>query len=126
MTLDGVEVSGDFLLVAVLNIPFIGPNLELCPHADPTDGEFAVVMAGEAHRDAIARHLQHREAERDIGLGVSCWRARRVEIERGDLLHIDDMVFDWPSTGASLDPDRARGAARAGVAGSSNRSGVLE
>jgi len=96
MTLDGVEVSGDFLLVAVLNIPFIGPNLELCPHADPTDGEFSVVMAGEAHRDAIARHLQHREAERDIGLGVACWRARRVEIECGDLLHIDDMVFDWP------------------------------
>ena len=97
MTLDGVSVSGEFLLVAVLNIPFIGPNLELCPHADPTDGEFAVVMADERHRDAIARHLQHRAAERDIGLGVTCWRARSVEIEQGDLLHIDDMVFDWPS-----------------------------
>ena len=97
MTLDGVSVSGEFLLVAVLNIPFIGPNLELCPHADPTDGEFAVVMADERHRDAIARHLQHRAAERDIGLGVTCWRARCVEIEQGDLLHIDDMVFDWPS-----------------------------
>ena len=97
MTLDGVSVSGEFLLVAVLNIPFIGPNLELCPRADPTDGEFAVVMADERHRDAIARHLQHRAAERDIGLGVTCWRARCVEFEQGDLLHIDDMVFDWPS-----------------------------
>jgi diacylglycerol kinase (ATP) len=97
MTLDGVAVSGDFLLVAVLNIPFIGPNLELCPHADPTDGEFAVVLADERHREAIDRHLQHREAERDIGLGVTCWRARRVEMECGDLLHIDDEVFDWPS-----------------------------
>jgi diacylglycerol kinase family enzyme len=96
MTLDGVSVSGDFLLVAVLNIPFIGPNLELCPHADPTDGEFAVVMADERHRDALARHLQHRAAERHVGLGVTCWRARKVEIEQGDLLHIDDKVFDWP------------------------------
>jgi len=97
MTLDGVPVSGEYLLVAVLNIPFIGPNLELCPHADPTDGAFSVVMAGESHREAIAQHLQHRVADRDVGLGVQCVHARCVEIERGDLLHIDDEVFTWPA-----------------------------
>jgi diacylglycerol kinase family enzyme len=96
MRIDDVAVSGEFLLVAVLNIPFIGPNLELCPHADPTDGEFAVVMADEGHRDALERHLQHRAAEQDIGLGVGCWRARCVDIEQGDILHIDDAVFEWP------------------------------
>jgi diacylglycerol kinase (ATP) len=96
MTLDGVAVSGEYLLVAVLNIPFIGPNLELCPHADPTDGEFSVVMASESHRDAISEHLQHRVADRDVGLGVRCFQARCVEIEMGDLLHIDDQVFTWP------------------------------
>jgi diacylglycerol kinase family enzyme len=99
MTLDGEAVSGDFLLVAVLNIRFIGPNLELCPGADPTDGHFAVVMAEERHRDALVRHLQHREAEQEVGLGVKCRRVRRVEIEKGDLLHIDDAVFTWPPGG---------------------------
>ena len=97
MTLDGEQVSGNFLLVAVLNVRFIGPNLELCPSADPSDGHFNVIMADEDHRDALARHLQHREAEQEVGLGVKCHRVRRVEIERGDLLHIDDAVFPWPS-----------------------------
>lgn len=99
LTVDGVPLSGDYLLVAVLNIRLIGPNLDLCANVDPTDGVFSVVLVGEEHRDALDRHLQHRTQERGVSVGLSCLRATRVELTRGDVLHIDDKVFEWPAAG---------------------------
>ncbi len=97
LVLDGKEISGDYLLVAVLNIRLIGPNLDLCPNADPTDGAFSVALVGEEHRAALDGHLYHRTQEGHLSLGLQCLRARNVEIARGDLLHIDDKVFEWLS-----------------------------
>ena len=95
--LDGKPVSGDYLLVAVLNIRLIGPNLDLCPNANPSDGMFSVALVGEEHRAALDGHLYHRTQEGHLSLGLECLRARHVEITRGDLLHIDDKVFEWLS-----------------------------
>jgi diacylglycerol kinase family enzyme len=97
MTLDGAPLSGEYLLVAVLNIPNIGPNLEFCPHTDPSDGWFSVVMVGEEHRPALERLLNSRAEAREAWVGLECRRATRVEMSRGDRLHIDDAVFDWPA-----------------------------
>lgn len=97
LVLDGQAVSGDYLLVAVLNIRLIGPNLDLCPNVDPTDGAFSVALLGEEHRDALDAHLYHRTQQGHASLGFQCLRAHNVEIERGDLLHIDDKVFEWLS-----------------------------
>jgi diacylglycerol kinase family enzyme len=69
----------------------------LCPDADPGDGEFSVLVARESDRHALAAYLHHRTRGRAHALGLECLRARRVEIERGDLLHIDDALHQWPS-----------------------------
>jgi diacylglycerol kinase family enzyme len=56
---DGVRRTDEFLLVVeILNIRSIGPNLVLSAEANPSDGLFCVVMAGEEHREEIARYLQ--------------------------------------------------------------------
>src|SRR5690606_31973966 len=47
ITFDGTTLSGDFVLVEVLNIRSVGPNLVLCPEASPSDGLFSVVVAAE-------------------------------------------------------------------------------
>lgn len=60
LMLDGKPITGDYLLVAVLNIRLIGPNLDLCPNVDPTDGAFSVALFGEEHREALDAHLYHR------------------------------------------------------------------
>ena len=53
---DGVDLSGDFLAVEIMNIGQMGPNLPLAPDAEPGDGFFDVVAIGE-RRSRSARVL---------------------------------------------------------------------
>ena len=41
---DGLDLSGDYLAVEILNIRFVGPNVPLAPDADPSDGLLDVVL----------------------------------------------------------------------------------
>jgi diacylglycerol kinase family enzyme len=51
--IDGERITGDFLLVEIVNIPFIGPQLQVSPDTNPSDGTFEVVLAGEKDRPAL-------------------------------------------------------------------------
>jgi diacylglycerol kinase family enzyme len=50
---DGETIGGDYLLVEIVNIPYIGPQLELSPGSNPSDGRFELVLAGESERTAL-------------------------------------------------------------------------
>lgn len=50
---DGRDLSGDYLLVEVMNVPLLGPRLELSPRSNPGDGRFEVVLVTEAQRSLI-------------------------------------------------------------------------
>jgi diacylglycerol kinase family enzyme len=50
---DGSRISGDFLLVEIMNVPYIGPQLEVSPDSNPSDGRFELVMASASERDAL-------------------------------------------------------------------------
>jgi diacylglycerol kinase (ATP) len=92
LSLDGQTVEGEFLLVQVMNICAVGPNLALAPDADPGDGYFDVVIAGEEHRAALDRYLRHREEGRQARLELPTRRAREVAIDGWDQVHVDDEV----------------------------------
>jgi diacylglycerol kinase family enzyme len=51
---DGRDLSGEYLLVEVMNVPLLGPRLALSPSSDPGDGAFEVVLVGEAGRSALS------------------------------------------------------------------------
>lgn len=90
--LDGQALDGDYLLVEVLNIPSVGPNIMLARGADPSDGAFDVVLAGEAERAQLDHYLRERVAHRPATLGLPRYRARSIELSGWDLLHADDEV----------------------------------
>lgn len=50
---DGRDLSGDYVLVELMNVPLLGPRLELCSTSDPSDGAFEVVLVREAQRGAL-------------------------------------------------------------------------
>ncbi len=50
---DGETIAGEYLLVEVVNIPYIGPRLEVSPSSNPSDGRFELVFAGESERTAL-------------------------------------------------------------------------
>jgi diacylglycerol kinase (ATP) len=93
LRLDGEEITGDFIAVEVLNTRSVGPNLVMSEEADPYDGYFCVVTAGEEHREELTRYLQDRIDGGEGRLALPTRRARHVEIHgRGDT-HVDDEVL---------------------------------
>ena len=111
---DGVDLSGDYLAVEVLNIGTIGPRILLAPNASPLDGTLDLVLVRAEDREALAEFIATRAgAARSPALDTR--RVRRVEMEwpDGDT-HVDDDV--WPHPSASTRPTRVsielRGAAR--------------
>lgn len=102
MTLDGVRTDGQFLLVEVLNTGAVGPNLVLSEDADPSDGVFSVVTAGEEHRDALDGYLLHRIEGRECALALPTQRAREVEIHGVEDAHVDGDLHAGRSHTVSL------------------------
>jgi diacylglycerol kinase (ATP) len=53
ITIDGETSSGEYLLVEIVNIPYIGPRLQLSPTSDPSDGYLELVLARESERSRL-------------------------------------------------------------------------
>ncbi|NOT44934.1 MAG: hypothetical protein HOP14_10075 [Acidobacteria bacterium] len=105
LALDGVPDDGQYLLVEVMIIRSIGPNLVLAHDADPSDGLFSVVVAGEQDRDALMRYFDRRLAANEAGtdgedeeatLRLPVRTARQVTLQSEGPLHVDDRLFDVP------------------------------
>jgi len=92
LIVDGDSIADDFLLAEILNIRSVGPNLVLSPDADPADGYFSVVTATEDHREALAHYLRDLNEGRESTLLLPTVRAREVEIETTEDVHIDDEI----------------------------------
>jgi diacylglycerol kinase (ATP) len=97
LDVDGQRMDGEFLMVEVLNISSIGPNLVLSAEATPSDGVFDVVTAGEEHRDEIEEYLRNRSKGREGRLSLPRRRARRVEVDGWEEMHLDDQVCSGPA-----------------------------
>lgn len=92
LTIDGESVDGDYLLVEVLNIPAVGPAFRLSHAADPSDGAFDVVFAGEAERAQLDHYLRERVARRPATLDLPSRRASSIALAGWDLIHADDEI----------------------------------
>lgn len=92
ISLDGSTITGEFLLVEVLNTPNIGPNLVLSPDATASDGYFSVVIASEEHRNDLHVYMERVIDGQDCSLTLGSRRATRVEMRGRDDIHVDDTL----------------------------------
>ena len=92
---DGEDISGEYILVAALNIPRVGPRVVFAPDADPGDGRLDLVLVGEQDRKALRDHLK---ALRKGDPTPERWPSRRVSrvklVWDFELGHLDDER--WP------------------------------
>ena len=96
VTLDGQDCSGLYLMMGAMNIPFVGPNLELAPEADPGDGYLEVVFLKEDEREKFAAYLDARLAGKPSFLNLDVRRGRRLTVRCAEApIHIDDEI--WPA-----------------------------
>jgi diacylglycerol kinase (ATP) len=92
LTLDGVDLSDEYLLVEVLNMPSVGPNLTFCPHADPFDGALSVVTAREEHRGLLEEYLDTRWRGDPARISLPVVHAWDVELRAATEMHLDDTL----------------------------------
>jgi diacylglycerol kinase family enzyme len=94
ITLDDERISGEFLVVEVLNVPSIGPKIELTADVSAADGVLSVVLLKESDRNALVAYLAARGSGPAAPAGFRSWRVKTIEIAGADRFHVDDRVMD--------------------------------
>ena len=98
ITLDGADLTGEYVLLEAMNIRSIGPNLQLAADADPGDGLIDLVLVADHEREKLSRYLAERIAGKSGVPQLSVRRGRHLRIESDEVrLHIDDDI--WPEHG---------------------------
>lgn len=95
LEVDGVDHSGKYLMVEVMNIRSIGPGLNLNGNADVGDGEMEIVLLGEDKRKAFSAYIKDRissAAHKDYDLPVIKGKSIRMGWE-DEHAHIDDELI---------------------------------
>ena len=94
---DRVELRGDYLVLYILNIPTLGPRLELARDADPGDGWLDLLLVTTAQQEAFARYMDRRAAGKAARCPIAPLRVRRVAIDAWPAASqgsVDDKI--WP------------------------------
>lgn len=96
MVLDGQTYSGEYLMVEIMNIKSIGPNLNMAPSGDFSDGVLDVIAIGEDQRDALLRYIDQRITNgKDMPFFHTPLRAKEIKVNWGGrLMHIDDELVE--------------------------------
>lgn len=94
ITLDGRDISGEYLMVEVLNTPATGSRLRLAPNADPGDGLLDVVCIEEHSRDNLLTYAKATLNEELAELpSVDVHRGKHLELVwDGFPVHLDAKV----------------------------------
>lgn len=83
LQVNGEELSGEFLLVEVLNTSAIGPRLKFAPDATPYDGWFNLVCIHASDRGSLMQYLTSLIAE-DLH-----------KLETVSVRQVQEMSFAW-------------------------------
>jgi diacylglycerol kinase family enzyme len=94
LEIDGVDHSGKYLLVEIMNTKSIGPNLILSPNADPGDGRLEVVMIPESDKEKFTTYVLNKLNGQEVDYNFAGLDANRIKIcWEGTHVHIDDEVI---------------------------------
>jgi len=94
LELDGSDLSGEYLLVEVMNMPLVGPNIPLAPGADYGDQQLEVVTVTEREREVLAAYIGARLGDGAAPPELTTRRATRVAMRASPgELHVDDEAW---------------------------------
>jgi diacylglycerol kinase family enzyme len=94
LEIDGVDHSGKYLLVEIMNTKSIGPNLFLSPNADPGDGRLEVVMIPESDKEKFTTYVLNKLNGQEVEYDFAGLDAKRIKIcWEGTHVHVDDEVI---------------------------------
>ncbi|RYD57268.1 MAG: diacylglycerol kinase [Sphingobacteriales bacterium] len=104
LEIDGIDHSGKFLLVEIMNTPSIGPNLSFNPFGDPSDGELEIVLIPENQREKFIEYMNDRKNGIEAPFCFSALKGKDIKISwDGIHAHVDDkLIKEKPGIQISL------------------------
>ena len=94
VSLDGTDLSGDYILLEAMNMEFVGPNLYLAPDSLADDGLLDVVLIAEQHRRKLDEYLSTWQEGVMWPPDFTTLKGARLEVEwTGFDIHIDDTIY---------------------------------
>ncbi|MBD2114373.1 MULTISPECIES: diacylglycerol/lipid kinase family protein [Cyanophyceae] len=94
LSLDGQDISGEYILLEVMNIEYVGPNLHLAPNISLNDGLLTVVLVREGEQDKITNYLSDCLAGKCDLAPFTQYQGRHLQIQgEGFDIHVDDKIL---------------------------------
>jgi diacylglycerol kinase (ATP) len=95
--LDGRDISGEYILLEAMNTSYIGPNLCLAPHANPSDGLLDMVLVARGEADRLNKCLSDCIDGKLTPPSLTVRRGQHLQVQWNRFaVHIDDEV--WPDS----------------------------
>jgi diacylglycerol kinase (ATP) len=99
LVLDDKILTGDFLLLEVANMGLIGPNLNLIPDVDPSDGAFEVAWIRMDQRAEFRDYLRELQDGVELEPPVHTIRCHQLLFRHvAAPMHVDSKVFQTTTT----------------------------
>lgn len=99
LILDGKDLSGEYIMLEVMNMRFVGPNLYIAPASNPGDGLLDVVLIAESQRRDLQKYLTSWRQGTLCAPELTTYQGKQLQIEwDGSPLHVDDEA--WPPEGS--------------------------
>ena len=108
--LDNLQLSGQYLLIEILNFGAAGPNLPLAPQADGADGVLDIALVEAHERSWLEQHVSDIRRDPSNVTPLRVHHARRVTLRcESCTVHLDDEIWerDGRSTWAEATVDHA-------------------
>lgn len=97
LTSDLGDHSGEYLLVEVMNIPYLGPHLPFSPASRPDDGILELCLVGEAERPALLALIADVLADTPPRGTLPTCAIRSLSVRRASApYHVDGDHFTEP------------------------------
>ena len=104
LLVDGQDLSGEYLMVEVMNFGAAGPNLHLSPDAEAGDGLLDVVLVGHDERDELLRRLPLSVDLPGCLRTLPVHKGRHVTLTCDDaVMHVDDQLWRLGSGGVGTE-----------------------
>ncbi len=91
---DKKDYSGHYIMAEVMNIVSIGPNINLSPGSNPSDGEFELVLIPESQRKELAAYIENKIKGEEKDYLPLIVKGTAITIRhQSKMMHIDDELI---------------------------------
>ena len=92
---DGKYISGDYIMVEVLNTRSIGPNIKLSPRGQPIDEWVELILVSETEKSLLSNYVSNGINKHSAPKGLTCVRGKEILIKSTfSMFHIDDELVE--------------------------------